>query len=695
MAMKKFLLFIIALASGAMSLLAQPVITSQPTNQLVVSGGNATFSVMVTGVGPFTYQWQLNGANLPNRNNIITSVAGGGTGSAFSGDGGVATSAHLFSPSGMALNSAGDLFIADLANERIRMVETNYVSTAAGLIGIIHTVAGIGAGGYSGDGGMATNAGLTSPSSVAVDGFGNFYISDQGDNRIRKVDTNGIITTLAGTNSTGFSGDGGLAANAKLSSPTGVAVDGSGNLFIADWHNNRIRKISTNGFITTVAGTNAAGFTGDGGLAVNAKLSTSSTAEAVDGFGNLFIADSGNNRIRKVDTNGIITTFAGTNSAGFSGDGGAATNASLNHPQGVAADAYGDVFISDSSNNRIRMVDASGNITTVAGTGGTGYAGDGGPATNANIFNPTGLGVDFYGNVYVTGGASQTIRKIDFGRVPMLQLYSVTVTNARNYDVIVSSSSGSVTSSIVSLTVFSPPSITAQPTSVAAPNGSTVNFNVSITNSPPFSYQWFTSTGRAASAVPYVFSGQVLSAFVLDSGQGYLSAPQVHFVGGSGSGANGTAFFYFGGVLSINVINQGSGYTTAPPIIQIDPPPTINKPLPDQTNAMLTLPAVTGVNSTNYFVVVTNNYGSVTSSTVWLVVFLPPQNFFVQNVGTGLQMQFTGTPYYPYILQSATNLTPPINWQSIFTNSADVNGNWQFTDTNLNAGQKFYRAEGK
>jgi hypothetical protein len=693
--MKNFLLFIIALASGSISLLAQPVITSQPTNQFVVSGGNATFSVMVTGVGPFTYQWQLNGTNLPNRNNIITSVAGGGTGSAFSGDGGVATSAHLFSPSGMALDSAGDLFIADLANERIRMVDTNYVSTTAGLIGIIHTVAGIGAGGYSGDGGMATNAGLTSPSSVTVDGFGNFYISDQGDNRIRKVDTNGIITTLAGTNSTGFSGDGGLAANAKLSSPTGVAVDGWGNLFIADWHNNRIRKISTNGIITTVAGTNSAGFTGDSGLAVIAQLSSSSTAVAVDGFGNLFIADSGNNRIRKVDTNGIITTFAGTNSAGFSGDGGAATNASLNHPQGVAADAYGDIFISDSSNNRIRMVDASGNITTVAGAGGTGYAGDGGPATNANIFNPTGLGVDFYGNVYVTGGASKTIRKIDFGRVPMLQLYNVTVTNVGNYDVIVSSSSGSVTSSIVSLTVFSPPSITAQPTSVAAPSGSTVNFNVSVTNSPPFSYQWFTSSGRAATAAPYVFSGQVQSAFVLDSGQGYLSAPQVHFVGGSGSGASGTAFFYFGVVLSINIINQGSGYTTAPPIIQIDPPPTINTPLPDQTNATLTLPAVTGVNSTNYFVVVTNNYGSVTSSTVWLEVFLSPQNLSAQNVGTGLQMQFSGTPNYTYILQSATNLTPPINWQSIFTNHTDVNGNWQFTDTNLNAGQKFYRAEGK
>lgn len=668
---------------------AQPIITSPPTNQIAIYGSNVTFNVTVTGVGPFTYQWRLNGTNLPNRNNIITRAAGGGSGSAFSGDGGVATNAVLWSPTGVAIDSAGDLFIADSSNYRIRMVDTNYVSTTNGWIGIIRTIAGNGSSGYSGDGGLSTNAGL-SALSVAVDDLGNFYTT--AGNRIRKVDTNGIITTLAGTNSAGFAGDGGPAANAKLSAPIGVAVDGWGNLFIADRGNFRIRKIDTNGIITTVAGTNSSGFSGDGGLAVAAKM-TSPFAVAVDASGNLFIADSSNNRIRKVDTNGIITTFAGKGTASFSGDGGAATNATLNSPYGVAVDAYNDVLIADSINNRIRMVDAAGNIQTVAGAGGTGNAGDGGLATNANIYNPHSLGVDSYGNLYIVSSAS-TIRKVDLGRVPMLQLFNVGATNVGNYDVIVTSPSGSVTSSVASLTVLLPPTFIVQPVNVTAPAGSTTNFSVSVTNNPPFHYQWFTSSGRGATAFPFVSGGHVQSAFVLDPGTGYPSTPQVRFVGGSGNGASGTAALLFGTVFSITINNQGSGYTT-PPLIQIDPPPTVNTTLSDETNATLTLSSVTSANTTNYFLVVTNNYGSVTSSTAFLFVFLPPQNLSVQNVTTGLQMQFTGSPFYPYLLQSATNLTPPISWKSIRTNYADASGTWQFTDTNLDAGQKFYRAMGQ
>ena len=672
---------------------AQPVITIQPANQTAVFGGSAVFSVMVTGVGPFTYQWRLSGTNLPNRNNIITRAAGGGVGSAFSGDGGVATSASLWNPTGVALDSAGDLFIADSANERIRMVDTNFVSTTNGLIGNIRTMAGSGTSAYSGDGGLATNAGLTC-AAVAVDGFGNFYIADQSAGRIRKVDTNGIISTVAGTNSSGFTGDGGPAPVAKLNVPLGVIVDALGNLFIADWLNNRIRKVDTNGIITTVAGTNSAGFAGDGGLAVNAKLNRPA-AVAVDGFGNLFIADMSNNRIRKVDASGFITTLAGTNTAAFSGDGGTATNASLNQPNGVAVDTFGDVFISDYANNRIRMVNTAGNITTVAGNGGTGNAGDGGLASNATIYQPHGVSVDFYGNFYVVGYLSSTIRKVDLGRAPMLQLLNVAATNAGNYDVVITSPSGSVTSSIVSLTLLLPPSITTQPVSITAASGSSANFNVTVTNNPPFSYQWFTSSGRTATAVPYVSGGHVQFVFMRDVGAGYVSPPQVHFIGGSGSGAAGTAWVSAGSVSQIIMFNQGSGYTT-PPTIQIDPPTAlVNTTLIDQTNSPLTLPSVTSGNSTNYFVVVTNNYGSVTSSAATLFVFLSPQNLTVQNVAVGLQMQFAGTPYYRYSLQSATNLTPPTSWISIFTNTADVNGNWQFTDTNLNAGQKFYRAEGQ
>jgi hypothetical protein len=357
-------------------------------------------------------------------------------------------------------------------------------------------------------------------------------------------------------------------------------------------------------------------------------------------------------------------------------------------------DAYSDVFISDYANNRIRMVDASGNITTVAGAGGSGYAGDGGLATNANLYQPHGVGVDSYGNLYISGYLSGNIRKVDLGRSPLLQLYNVGASNAGNYAVIVTSPSGSVTSSIASLTVLLPPSITSQPSGLTAASGSSVNLSVSVTNNPPFGYQWFTSSGRAATAVPFVSGGHVQFVSVIDAGAGYVSTPQVHFIGGNGSGATGIAFLSSGTVVSVGIANQGSGYTI-PPTIQIDPPAAINTVISNATNATLALPAVTSANTTNYFVVVTNNYGSVTSSAAFLYVFLPPQNLIAQNLGTGVQMGFTGTPYYRYILQSATNLIPPTSWNSILTNAADGNGNWQFTDTNLNSGQKFYRAVGQ
>lgn len=671
---------------------AQPVITLQPTNQAAFLGSNVVFDVTVSGTGPFTYQWQFNGTNLPNRMGLITRAAGGGTGSSFSGDGGVATSASLWRPEGIAFDNAGDLFIADNSNQRVRMVNTNYVSTTNGPIGIIQTVAGNGTSTYSGDGGLATNAGL-SASAVAVDTVGNVYIADQSNNRIRKVDANGIITTFAGTNVSGFFGDGGPATNAELYSPTGVAVDSWGNVYIADIGNNRIREINTNGIITTVAGTNSSGFSGDGGPAVAAKLA-GPRAVAVDGAGNLFIADTGNNRIRKVDTNGVITTFAGTNTAGFSGDGGFATNASFTEPWSVAVDAWGDVFISDFGNNRVRMVNAAGTITTIAGNGGTGSTVEGGLATNAAIYEPEGVTLDSYGNCYVSCSFASTVQKVDLGRTPTLQLFNVSATNAGNYDVIVTGPSGSVTSSVVSLTMLLPPAITTQPFGAAGPAGGTASFTVVATNNPA-GYQWFVSSGREATAFPIVAAGQVITANVLDPGQGYVSDPQVQFVGGSGSGATATASILDGGVISINMIRPGSGYAT-PPTIEIAPPPSVNTALPGQTNATLTLSSLTSANWTNYFVVITNNYGSVTSATIALAVYLPAQIFASQNsTNGGLQLQFTGTPYFPYILQSTTNLTPPVQWQSILTNSTDGNGNWSFTLTNLtSAPDCFYQAVG-
>jgi sugar lactone lactonase YvrE len=427
---------------ATLTVLLPPTITSQPVSQSIVYGQTAAFSVTAAGAGPFTYQWLFNGTNLPN--GIITSVAGNGA-NGFSGDGGAATNAALKYPSRVAVDSYGNLFIADWLNRRIREVNTN---------GIITTVAGTNNEGFSGDGGAATNASLADPYAVTVDAYGNLFIADSDNLRIREVNTNGIITTVAGTGKNGFSGDGGAATNASLGSLEGVAVDAYGNLFFADGNNNRIREVNTNGIITTVAGTNSSGFSGDGGAATNAALNFPLDV-TVDGYGNLFIVD--NNRIREVNTNGIITTVAGNGTiGGLLGDGGAATNATVN-PFGVAVDVYGNLFIADEANNRIREIRTNGIITTVAGkAGGSNYSGDGGAATNASLAFPSGVALDAYGNLFIADTSNQRIRKVIL-QGATLPVFNVAPTNAGNYQVIVTGTYGSVTSSVVALNVVLPP----------------------------------------------------------------------------------------------------------------------------------------------------------------------------------------------------------------------------------------------
>jgi len=276
---------------------------------------------------------------------------------------------------------------------------------------IITTIAGIGSGGYSGDGGAATSARLDTLSGVAVDGLGNLYIVDETNQRIRKVSASGIITTIAGNGAIGFSGDGGPATLAELNYPTGIAVDGAGNVYIADSWNNRIRMVNTTGIITTVAGTGVQGYSGDGGAATSAQLYTPH-ALALDGSGNLYISDTRNNCIRRIGSSGIITTIIGTGIWGYSGDGGPASSAQLKAPVGITLDAAGNIFFADNFNQCIRKVSTAGTITTIAGNGTLGFAGDGGSATAAEFNYPMGVAVDRQGNLYVSDYSNNRIRKV-------------------------------------------------------------------------------------------------------------------------------------------------------------------------------------------------------------------------------------------------------------------------------------------
>ncbi|MFN8672160.1 MAG: hypothetical protein U0457_08805 [Candidatus Sericytochromatia bacterium] len=378
---------------------------------------------------------------------IITTVVGTGV-AGFSGDNGLAINAQLgslsvISPSCIAFDSLDNMYISDTTNHRIRKIDK--------ITGIITTVVGTGVAGFSGDNGLATNAQLVNPSGIAFDSLGNLYIADSINNRIRKVDKitgiittlfssklsnpnsialdingniyvnnrfthdikkfdkiTGIITNISGVGVFGFSGDNGQAINAQLNSPNNITFDSLGNLYIADGGNNRIRKIDKiTGIITTVVGG-----IGDNGLASNAKL-VNPSGIAFDSLNNMYIVDS-SNRIRKVDKiTGIITTIAGNGVAGFSGDNGLAINAQLNLPNNITFDSLGNLYITDGGNNRIRKVDKNtGIITTIAGTGIAGFSGDNGLAINAQLI-PVGLAFDSLGNLYIADGSNNRIRKID------------------------------------------------------------------------------------------------------------------------------------------------------------------------------------------------------------------------------------------------------------------------------------------
>ena len=342
---------------------------------------------------------------------ILTHAGNGIDG--YSGDGGLATSAKMDFLHGMAIDpSTGDLYICDSSNNVIRMIAKSN--------GIITTVAGNGVLGYNGDGMLATSSRLSGPTDVAIDPFtGDLYIADTRNYIIRLVTkSTGVISTIAGTGLSGYSGDGGLATEATLSLPQGIDVDPrTGNLYIADTRNSAIRMIAkSTGIITTIAGTGTRGYSGGGGLATLATLNGPSTVILDALSGNIYIADTGNNAIRMIaKSTGIIITIAGTGIRGYSGDGGLATSAMLHNPSSVAIDALtGNIYTCDRDNNIVRMITKStGIITTVAGTGRWGYSGDGGPATLAMLSYPYSVVIDASsGMMYIADSSNYVVRSV-------------------------------------------------------------------------------------------------------------------------------------------------------------------------------------------------------------------------------------------------------------------------------------------
>jgi hypothetical protein len=398
-------------------------------NIFIADSGNNLIRVVNTTTAPIT----VAGVSIAAEN--IQTVAGafydsqGGTACELTGDGGVATSADLCSPYGIFVDSAGNIFIADTNNFAIREV-------AASTTDIITTVAGtLGVAGYSPNGTTATSADLNYPSKIVVDGSGNIYIADTDNFVIREV-TAGAIQTVVGDNTLSYSGDGGLAVNAELSAPVGVALDASGNLYIADSDNSAVRKVTAAsgdiqtvaGSLTTCASTMAA--CGDGGAATSAQLNTPQGV-FLDASGNVFIADTEDNRIRAVNMGttavtiagvaiqpGDIATVAGTGAAGYLGDGGLATSAELSNPYGVFVDSAENIFIADTGNNVIREVLSTGTIATIAGNGtqctpATSACGDGSVATSAQLSSPTGVFVDAAENVYIADAFDNRIRAVN------------------------------------------------------------------------------------------------------------------------------------------------------------------------------------------------------------------------------------------------------------------------------------------
>ncbi len=334
---------------------------------------------------------------------IITTFAGTGVATS-SGDGGPATAAGVPGPVGIAAATDGRLVIPEPSDNRVRIVAAN---------GVIANLTGNGTAGFSGDGGPAGAAQVNGPRDAAFDAAGNIYIADRDNDRIRRIAPNGIITTVAGSGGRGFSGDGGPALAAELNNPVGVAVDAAGNLYIADALNRRIRKVAPDGIITTFAGTGAPVTVsgGDGGPAAAATFVRPDDVR-VSNIGAVLVVDSGGHNVRSIDSAGVITTIAGNGLPGNGGDGGAATAAELSTPIEIAFDPFNNLYISDAGGNRIRRVNTAGLISTIAGTGTRAFSGDGGPAASAELAAPSGVSLNSAGDLFIADSGNNRVRVI-------------------------------------------------------------------------------------------------------------------------------------------------------------------------------------------------------------------------------------------------------------------------------------------
>lgn len=347
------------------------------------------------------------GNNAVNNPVLTISTYAGNGSQSFSGDNGPATDAALNGPRGVALSPDGSLYLVDSGNNRIRKVSTG---------GNITTVAGNGVFDFSGDGGAATNASFRFPYGIDVSPLdGSLYIADFQSHRVRKVTPDGTISTFAGNGARSFSGDNGPATDAMLNQPIDVDVAADGTVYIVDYGNNRVRKVALDGTITTVVGRGSnfadGGFSGDGGPAIDAELSLPFAVDVATDK-TLYIADNKNNRVRKVTPDGTISTFAGTGTRGFSGDDGPATAAQLGGPAGVELTGDGTLYISDRSSKRVRKVAPDGTITTFAGNGTGGSAGDSGSATDAQLSEPYGLALSPDGSLYIADSPNNRIRRV-------------------------------------------------------------------------------------------------------------------------------------------------------------------------------------------------------------------------------------------------------------------------------------------